>query len=404
MDLTELRAVEAIPYDELKQFVEQVIATAIEHTGAALAIVDCHGSRDALSYAAAAASDHALVVSVPDQITFFGTISFAKDLKEHVGRENDPPKVHLIFNRVQRGFGRRTISSWYRRFFRRYFDDDDFLSLIPEDRSTSSDNCPGFFPTGKRVYSMLANKMRVIVVNLFGEQEGVTVSKEARFVSRLIGPFIRSRTPAFSVLLGEFLPIRLLVGSLIVMMIVMVGALELAKILDGSVNWLVSHLGQFFLGIATVVTVGMVAFIWTACAIVTRSIVEHDGIGFSDSVRGGIRGFAEGLYRVVIVLLSVVFLAFISVDSAPTVAALEVLIAALTADNDIQKSTMEFMYVFIAGMRLTEVIGKLLLASFIIVFAVRSVRMLLFRLRSIECAYRVLVFTGAVGCWHWLQI
>ena len=79
LDPERLRRLESLSPQQTKNFISDLTQAAILATGADVVILDCHGGRDAISFAAAAISDHLLVVSAPELSTFFGTIQFIKD-------------------------------------------------------------------------------------------------------------------------------------------------------------------------------------------------------------------------------------------------------------------------------------------------------------------------------------
>ena len=62
---------ESLSTSKIRKQIRQLVNIASDATNADVVILDCHGSRDAVSYAASAISDHMFVVCTPETATFF---------------------------------------------------------------------------------------------------------------------------------------------------------------------------------------------------------------------------------------------------------------------------------------------------------------------------------------------
>ena len=202
LDSEQLGFLEARPVSEMKKAISQLVMLTVRQMQFDTIVVDCHGGRDVVSFGVAGISDHVIVINVPEISTFFGTLNLLADLeKEQIAStkrersEFDTPKLHMVFNMAQRGFRRRMLSYWYRRYFSKYFSGQEFLSIIAFDPRISIATATKQLPTRRLHYSSMSEKMRCIVVELFVGDDRVKLTSEAVWVANLMGPLVRGRRP-----------------------------------------------------------------------------------------------------------------------------------------------------------------------------------------------------------------
>ena len=389
-----LQFLESCPLKDVQGYIDDLTRKVLDITGADIVVLDCHGSRDNVSYAAAAISDHVFVVTVPEIITFFGTIRFIEGFKSATESAPNGPKLHLLFNSVMEGFRRSLLSHWYKEYFKKYFDDDNFLSLIPFDSKISIATSEELFPTRKLYYSAMAEKVRILVHSVFGDQAHIKVSREAWFVTTFLRLFIRSRKPILSAVVNEKIPIRLLIASL---SITFLGAFVLFKsqeILRWEMDPQVTISAIFMLNSWI-----PVAFIWIAVAFLARSIIDQDMMASGEFRYRSWQGIGKPIYRMICVLLGIAVFLMLDAHRSPFDMQIDPYIAAsrflLALAGVSDESFVEiFSQSFFFAIQAAQTIIVITFGAFAIVFLIRSIRTLLFRMWSGESLYRIAVLVG----------
>ena len=197
-------------FEEAMRLISEIIDAALKISPANIVILDCHGTRETLSYAAAALSDHAILVSTTEKITFLGTLRFMEGLDQRIGVRQRKPALHLVYNAVSDGIREPTLSNWYSQYFSRFFSDENFLAAIPSEAKISIATSDVLFPTKKYRYSMMAEKVRILVSDLFRGDDQLQTTKEARFIAKSLGGIFRPAKPLFSIIVDERIPLRAL--------------------------------------------------------------------------------------------------------------------------------------------------------------------------------------------------
>ena len=381
-----LRSLESCSSEEVQSYINDMTNQALDKTGANVAVLDCHGGRDVVSYAAAAISDHVFVVSAPEIITFFGTIRFVEGFKKELESVTDGPKLHLLFNSVMGGFRRKTLSYWYREYFKEYFDDEDFISLIPFDPNISIATSKELFPTQKLYYSAMAEKIRILLFDIFQQNSHIKVSGESRLVARVMRPFIRSQKPVLSIIVDEKVPLRVLIASsLITLLSVLLLTMDSSDFFADNID--VAVFAAYWI---------VIICIWLAPAFITRSIIEQDAIASGEFGRLNRESFCKGFCRTVGVLSGLTYLIifFSRIDL------LNELIYEYNQFNLINKNTHDIIVILIKTVKIIIIV---MCCAFALIFLLRSVRSALFRIWSGESLYRLVVLVGFIlACWYLL--
>ena len=398
---------ESLSPRDLKKKLLTLVNTALDLTTANVAIVDCHGSRDVVSYAFASISSDVFVVNVPETITFFGTKRFLDDFRlfadeleeDSAVDTSEKPKFHMVFNLVPHGFRYKTLNSWYKQYFRKYCATDNLALLIPFDPRTSIATSIDPFPTRILHYSSMSEKIRMLVFNCFGQDSGLKVSYEARLISRYIGPFIRGCRPFLFSIIDETIPLRIFIGVVVLvfssLMFTMLSGLsfnEIAKFLED--RSVISGIIGIYFGI---VLVGS----WLIYAFVVQRMIEFD-----TEVSGLVRFLGTGVvgrmehwrigFGTVCILLG------LSVYAAHefSLAEMAVSLDELRQHESVRGEDSEdmFMIRFVSAMVLVErVIGRVIFGAFALVFLVRGLRNVFFRLASGETVFRLTLMAGSLG-------
>ena len=389
----ELSSLESQTVDQMKSRLENLIAETVRRVKFDVIVIDCHGGRDVLSFASASVSDHVIVVSVPEINTFFGTLNLLKDLEQegivsdgkNAERAN-APKFHMVFNMAQRGFRRRMLSHWYRRFFSRYFIDDDYLSVIAFDIRVSIATARRPFPTRRLHYSSMAEKVRCIVSDVFANDERVKIAREAIWVQRVMGPFIRARRPVLFVLIND----RVALQAFMIGLGLLFGAVVALAALFGESWALEAKLNDVLLGMAVAQAVVSGMLFWTVFTFVAHSMIDHDTV-VSGELTGADRmnweRIAIGVGGILLGLL--VYTVFES--AAHTIRGVTFISVSGISSSDMSN---------IVGHSIL-VIARVTLAVFVLVFVWRSVRNAYFRPFSGETIYRLIVLTTMGGLIAW---
>ena len=373
-----LRSIESCELNEIQEFVLTVINMVTEKSAADIVIIDCHGGRDSLSFAAASISDHLLVVSAPELTTFFGTIQFIEGLRDEIPHTPNGPRFHILANAVMDEFPKRILSHWYRKHFSAYFYDSDFISVIPFDKRISMSSSEGLFPTRKYHYSSMAERMRILVTDLFGTNGNIRISPEARFSTKFVRPFIGLRESIMGLILNVRIPLHALIGTASLMFFVVVGTqLEW--------NWIKSLDANEVVGTAI-----SFSFVWLAATFISSAMLEQDSLASSGSGRLNWKALGKMGYDTLYVVAGLAFFWFAAIVSFDM------------AGNVIPEwREVEFKdHVRLFLLRSVQVLVGFVSVSFVLAFIVRGVRAFRFRRRSQEFIYRALVIGASSVLWY----
>ena len=379
LDPTTIILLESQPFSAIQQAISDLTIDAIEKTGATVAILDCHGGRDVFSFAAAALSKHLIVVSVPETITFFGTIQFMQGFRDYCAEEESivrEPKRHVLLNNVLDGFSHSLLSYWYREHFEKHFDDNDFLSVIPFDPKISIATSDELFPTRKFYYSSMAERIRIMTIDMCGDMNGFLISKEAQFASRVMRPIMWVRETVLETVTDHKIPLHLLVFNALTFFC----AILAQELLDSPID--IKHImaiSAFWM---------QYSFIWFVCAFVSRSIINHDALACSELSRQSWGNWFRAAYRSACVLFGILsiilvyaFILFFDVDDAKGL-------------FEITGSMERIFVIVIYALQMVTILSTL---PFFLVFIIRGIRTIKFRIRSVEALYRGLVTTLVAG-------
>lgn len=404
---------ESLPLHDIQSLIRGVLHKAHETTNSNIVLLDCHGGPDKVSYACASLSDHVFVVSVPETITFFGTIRFLEGFSRSVGdaRDTGPeritqPKTHLVFNMVTDKFRHKALNLWYRRYFRQYCEDDGLALVIPFDPRISIATANDPFPTRTWHYSLKSEKLRFLVDQVFGRDDRVVVSRECRFVSRYIGPFIHGPKAFLCSLVDERIPLRVLLTSLVMLLLciwfmvffwadesIFTSMLRVQNILDSQVvvgGILATYVWLFLVGS------------WLIYSFAARFLIRLD-----TEVSGKIRLVGiqvwdtKSVGRIVLCIFCIVFSIFYFVSSEMISAEFREAIDLAAKQFKANEATEErfglILRFFESYLVVEHFIRWVIFGAFGLVFLVRTVRTMLFRLLSWESLYRCLVGGFGVG-------
>lgn len=375
---TSLRSIESCTSQEIRKFILALIRKATKESSADIVIIDCHGGRDAISFTAASLSDHLLVVSSPELTTFFGTIQFIEGLREEVSPSPNGPQLHILANAVMDEFPKRILSHWYKEYFSTYFDDDDFIAVIPFDKNISMSSSEGIFPTRKYYYSSMAERMRILVTGLFARNREIDISREAHFASKFVGPFIGLRESILGLILNVRVPLHVLIGTASLMFLVVVGR-------QLNWDWVNSLDAEEVIGTAI-----SFSFVWLAATFISGAMLEQDSLASSGIERPTWSAWGKMGYDALCVVAGLAFFwfaAIVSFDMAESVVP--------------QWREVEFGdHVKLFLLRSVQLLVGLVSVSFVLAFMVRGVRAFKFRRGSLESIYRLLVIGGSSVLWY----
>lgn len=386
----ELGLFESLSLCKGREFINQVIHSVMMTKKVDVVLLDCRGSRDALSFAAATVSDHVFVVSTDEKITFLGTLRFIKGVRNQIS--NSPAtRMHLVFNRVSDNVRSSTLSYWYQQHFREYFDDDDVLSIIPLDAEASLATSTKEFPTRGYIYSSMADKVRVLVSDLFRDDSRISVSKEARFVASTLGMALRPRLPVGAIIIDGKFPHKVLMTSLALIFLVTVGIVGVGD--EKFSNFFLNDENNFliFSGVSTCL---VVIFAWMTFTYLCRFMLREDGLLVSDLAYRGATHLGMVVWRVVLVCLGILVL-MLGIElgrqaeaDGNTEALFKGFLSEEGAEDLFELSRLGNMAVGIVAYIMVGVFG--------LIFILRSVRVLLFRIKSMEFLYRVVIVTVSI--------
>jgi cellulose biosynthesis protein BcsQ len=167
----ELSGLEISTVVQIRESIGRFIAAVREKCGAHSIVIDCHGGPDHASFAAAAFAQHTLLISEPDRVTFHGTLNFLRQLDRALGdlRNTDPhatADVRLVFNKIIPAIRAPFLRRLYDQNLREAFGDFDLLAIFPLELHLAKAFEETPLVTRAYPYSLLARKMRVLLLDL----------------------------------------------------------------------------------------------------------------------------------------------------------------------------------------------------------------------------------------------
>ena len=399
MPSSTLRRLEALSLEEAKNLICELTEVALKSVAVDVVVADCHGSRDVVSMATALLSDYVFVVSVPETNTFFGTHRLIRDLHGLSGTSacsnllnsneivTSGMQCHLIFNMVKEGFTSNTLSYWYRKYFGRYFSDDDYTLLIPFDGRTANANRGEPFPTSIFHYSPMAEKIRMLVWEIFKEDDRVKISDEARFVGSYLGPFIRGRTPFLHFVIDEKIPFALWMLLLAVVFLASVLIAVLVAYDVTSVDTIIKTLveqaqnTEVVAGIAAGWAFSLFLFLWAFVAFITRFMISEDMKCSGNFRNHGLRASWSSYTSALWIMTGGMFY-FTLREILPIYEQL------------LRVAVLPFSDVFEGIIFCTYVLVNVICGTFAVVFLLRSIRAVVYRIFSGETIYRIAIASG----------
>lgn len=170
-----------LPVESLAEALNEFIQKAAKKCGCSFVVLDCHGGPDNSSFAASIVSDHTLLVSEPDRVTFRGTLNFLRQLNT-VSDERDL-QIHLVFNKVVPHFSGFYLKTFYNRLIRLEFGGRHLLGIFPLEVYLTKEFEKYPFLTEVYPNSLLAKKTRLMIHKLFASQEESSLSPAIRRIS-----------------------------------------------------------------------------------------------------------------------------------------------------------------------------------------------------------------------------
>ena len=200
-DLTpdEIRSLEEADISELSEGLRRYVEYLRSASACDVIVMDCHGGPDQLSFAACLISDHSLLISEPDKITFYGTLHFVRQMERIRPQTAQKPDMRLIFNKVVPAFSAPYLTRFYDSEVRPYFDDRPLLAIFPIEIYLTKEFERTPFLTAAYPYSQLARKTRMLISDLLAKSRSELVPPAILATSSLRRKIIRyslGRTPA----------------------------------------------------------------------------------------------------------------------------------------------------------------------------------------------------------------
>lgn len=390
--------------DELETIDQAILATSLRNfilaaahqVGARVVFLDCHGSRDKLSFAAVNISDDCLVVSAAEIITFFGTVNFIKSYFQSFDPQRKPANnFHLIFNSIKEGFSETLLTHWYKFYLKDYFIDERPYAIIPYDPQASFSVSENLFPTEVFYYSIFAEKIRILIYDLFKHNTPELVSKEAEAVALYSRYFYTGTTIPFSGILGTKPLILFLfylftgIAAIILFFSVYLTEAEVKVLAEEVVKEyeLTTYLGVLFL-------ISLLSFWWIIITSITKLTISFDGLipqHFS-YISENIKKFAIAISRWVCMVVSALLLIGLAMsydpNSSKLIATSLVLGLALVGQEGNEQLMHNFLHTADVAIACYGIVCSAILA---VVFSWRTYRAFAYRIHSTEFFYRATI-------------
>ena len=298
------------------------------------------------------------------------------------------PTLHLLANGVKEDISQRILSYWYNEHFRMHCDDPDFLSIIPFDPKISTAPSGGIFPTQKFYYSSLAERMRVLVSDLFECSAYISLTGEARFVAKHLRPAGGFGEMILRISRNERIPLHLLVATAFTMALVMFG-----KYLG--VAWEYTSEAEQIIALPI-----SLAFVWLATSVLSGVVLEQDASSSRASAKWSWRDPAcwKDLGKVIygalcgiagIALFWLIALVFFKIGSKMQNTAIGI--------DILNQVTLVILCSF-------ALMVGFVFTTFFSYFFMRCYRTFLFRCWSLESLYRVFIIGVSVPLWYGIFI
>lgn len=174
-DLTpqQIENLERLDACELAEALRRFLASLRSAARCEAVVVDCHGGPDRLSFAACMASDHALLISEPDKITFYGTLHFVRQLEAVIPPETATTlDLRLVLNKVVPAFSGFYLRRFYNQELRDIFHGRPLLSIFPIEMYLTKEFERTPLLTEVYPFSLLARKTRLLICDLLVENGG----------------------------------------------------------------------------------------------------------------------------------------------------------------------------------------------------------------------------------------
>jgi len=389
MEVCQLQTLERLSRTELFTKLAALLNNACDVCSARAFIIDCHGSADVISRTAVAMCDDALVVCVPEVITFFGTKSILEDLSNDASISRDhPTRFHVVFNRVGQSFSTALLSQWSQKYFNRWTAEPAPIAVIPSDDTISIASVNQTFPQIAPLYSLGAEKLRVATATLFGRRAPYLVSAETRFVGRFLRPFYWARSVPFSTLLDPSIPTKTLVVTLAAMVSIFLVYAAFPHLFD------VLHLkdritiAETVTAVAAGYTVVLALVFWAIMAHATRSAVVFDN-EISSTFRSGVTGLRSHL-RILFCILAIVVGTVFMISLTSAADDQDLMTFGVATASLFPPGVMSAVVTWLRHVDLTvQWVSRFYLGAFTVVFAIRLLRSLLFRSISMETFMRI---------------
>lgn len=178
LDPQDIRNTEFLNVMQLEAELRDYITEACTACGAEFVVLDCHGGPDSTSFAACALADHSILVSEPDRITLYGTLHFLRQAQQ--AAPDKALKLHLVFNKVLPAFSGLFLRRLYDNALRDVFGGQDLLAMFPMEVYLTKEFEKTPFLTDVYPYSLLAQKTRVLLLDLLGQDRSHMLSAETR--------------------------------------------------------------------------------------------------------------------------------------------------------------------------------------------------------------------------------
>jgi len=162
----QITALEEAETKQLAASLKEWLAELRAASGCQVIVIDCHGGPDKLSFAACLVSDHSIMVSEPDKITFYGTLHFIRQLERVTSPGDSKPDLRLVFNKVVPAFSAPFLTKFYNTQVKENFNANPLLAIFPLEVYLTKEFEKTPFLTAVYPFSQLAKKTRVLILDL----------------------------------------------------------------------------------------------------------------------------------------------------------------------------------------------------------------------------------------------
>jgi cellulose biosynthesis protein BcsQ len=207
----EIEKFQSLEIDLLRKSIGQFVREAAIAGGCTCVVLDCHGGPDNSSFAAAFISDHTLLISEPDRITYFGTLNFLRQLMDAHKSSAEQLKfnLHLVFNKVVPSFSTMFLRSFYDKHLKQTFFGNPLLAVFPLEVYLTKEFEKSTFLTSVFPYSLLARKTNIMIHDLLYEKLPERIPQATAALPKFLKWFARSSSgkPFFLTNLNVIVPV-----------------------------------------------------------------------------------------------------------------------------------------------------------------------------------------------------